>query len=244
MQSQWTISTNYFWLSTSTVYHDTDLRNGLEHSNLKYLWLLPFYLIYTTRNNDKRIELMKDLHIIHFKRKTSEIFDRWLHCIVQFDKNRLVQTNRHESLYIDEQLYVKCWKRMVMHGSIYIIFVVVVIVTTDHDRRSVDHCLGVGHRFGAHEQILIFILSDDCLILDVGRPLWQENGSVICGAIISGTSGKGWIHIFTLLWDSPTWRARSPYFYHPGTEWSSYNLGQCVVFSSPLKSHRAMVEVF
>jgi hypothetical protein len=45
-------------------------------------------------------------------------------------------------------------------------------------------CLGVRHPFGAHDQILIFsFLSDNCLVLDVGCSLLQQDGSVICSAI-------------------------------------------------------------
>jgi hypothetical protein len=43
--------------------------------------------------------------------------------------------------------------------------------------------LGVGHPSGAHEQILICSsLSDNCLVLDVGRSPWREDGSVIYSA--------------------------------------------------------------
>jgi hypothetical protein len=42
----------------------------------------------------------------------------------------------------------------------------------------------------------------------------------------------------------PTWRARSPYLYPPGTEWLSYNLRRWVPFLSPPTASRATVEVF
>jgi hypothetical protein len=42
----------------------------------------------------------------------------------------------------------------------------------------------------------------------------------------------------------PTWRARSPYLYSPGTGWPIYTTGYWVSFSSPLTTRRAMVEVF
>jgi hypothetical protein len=38
-------------------------------------------------------------------------------------------------------------------------------------------CFGVGLPSVAHDQI--FIRSDDCGFLDVGHPLWREDGSVI-----------------------------------------------------------------
>jgi hypothetical protein len=36
----------------------------------------------------------------------------------------------------------------------------------------------------------------------------------------------------------PTWRARSPYLYPPGTGWPSYTPGHCVQFMSPLTTRR------
>jgi hypothetical protein len=42
----------------------------------------------------------------------------------------------------------------------------------------------------------------------------------------------------------PTWSARSPYLYPPGTGWSSFTPGHWVSFSSPLTTHRTTVEVF
>jgi hypothetical protein len=37
-----------------------------------------------------------------------------------------------------------------------------------------------------------------------------------------------------LVWDAPTWRARFPYLYPPGTWWPSYTPGHWVPFLSPL----------
>jgi hypothetical protein len=42
----------------------------------------------------------------------------------------------------------------------------------------------------------------------------------------------------------PTWRARSPYLYPPGTGWPSYTPGHWVPFLSPLTTRRATAEVF
>jgi hypothetical protein len=42
----------------------------------------------------------------------------------------------------------------------------------------------------------------------------------------------------------PTWRARSPYLYPPGTGWSSYTPRYWVPFSSPPTTRRAMGEIF
>jgi hypothetical protein len=46
-------------------------------------------------------------------------------------------------------------------------------------------CLGVGHPFGAHDQIFFFPFSCQkiALVFVLGRPLWREEGSVICSAI-------------------------------------------------------------
>jgi hypothetical protein len=77
-------------------------------------------------------------------------------------------------------------------------------------------------------------LSDDCWILDVGHPLWREDGSVI--------------YLYNCFWalpeqsllgrspaDSPTWRARSSYLYPPGTGWPSYTSGHWVSFCRLLR---------
>jgi hypothetical protein len=50
--------------------------------------------------------------------------------------------------------------------------------------------------------------------------------------------------LLSQIWDSPTWRARSPYLYPPGTRWSSYTLRHWVPFSSPRTTHMATVEIF
>jgi hypothetical protein len=44
-------------------------------------------------------------------------------------------------------------------------------------------CLGVGHPFGAHDQILLpvgTLLSEICGLVSMGRPLWREDWSAIC----------------------------------------------------------------
>jgi hypothetical protein len=41
----------------------------------------------------------------------------------------------------------------------------------------------------------------------------------------------------------PTWKARSPYWYHPATGWPSYTLGHWVPFSSPLATRKATVRL-
>jgi hypothetical protein len=50
---------------------------------------------------------------------------------------------------------------------------------------------------------------------------------------------------FTVSSESPpTWMARFPYLYRPGTGWPSYTPGHWVPFTSSLTTRRARVEVF
>jgi hypothetical protein len=96
-------------------------------------------------------------------------------------------------------------------------------------------------------------LSDKCGFLDVGRTLWREDGSVIysykCSwalpeQLLSSPSPAEHDHIFYgLIWEPPTWRARSPYSYPPGTGWTTYTPRHRVSFSSPLTTLRATAEV-
>jgi hypothetical protein len=57
--------------------------------------------------------------------------------------------------------------------------------------------LGVGHAFGAHDQIFLFpfFCLTIALFFVLGRPLWREDGSVICSAICSGQSRRGLLTI-------------------------------------------------
>jgi hypothetical protein len=61
-------------------------------------------------------------------------------------------------------------------------------------------CLGVGHPFGAHDQILLFLLfcRKMALLFVLGRPLWREDGSVICSAICQWSESRS-THDHTLL---------------------------------------------
>jgi hypothetical protein len=57
-----------------------------------------------------------------------------------------------------------------------------------YDWRSVSQsvCLGFGHLFGAHDQILLFpffFCRKIALIIILGHILWRKDGSVICSAI-------------------------------------------------------------
>jgi hypothetical protein len=72
-------------------------------------------------------------------------------------------------------------------------------VTTDG--QSV--CLGIQYLCGTWDQVLLrvgMLLSEICGLVSVGRPLWREDGSVIC-SIISRTEP---VTIpYCLMWDSP-----------------------------------------
>jgi hypothetical protein len=50
--------------------------------------------------------------------------------------------------------------------------------------------------------------------------------------------------IVPMLETTPTWSARSPHLYPPGTGWPRYTPGHWVPFLSPLTTRRATVEVF
>jgi hypothetical protein len=98
-----------------------------------------------------------------------------------------------------------------------------------YDRRSVGQSILVSStHLGPKTR---FLLSDSCGFVDVGRPLWREDGFVFykycCPLLrksISGPSPAGLMPIFYWLrFETPrTWRARSPYLYPPGTGWSNY----------------------
>jgi hypothetical protein len=66
------------------------------------------------------------------------------------------------------------------------------------DRQSL--CLGVGHLFGAHHQILLFsfFCRKIVLLFVMERPLWREDGSVICSAICQWSESQR-IHNHILL---------------------------------------------
>jgi hypothetical protein len=52
-------------------------------------------------------------------------------------------------------------------------------------------------------------------------------------------------HFYCLRLETPpTWRARYPYLYSPGTRWPSYTPRHWVPFSSPPTIRRATIEIF
>jgi hypothetical protein len=69
----------------------------------------------------------------------------------------------------------------------------------------------------------------------MGRPLWREDGTVVYNCcwpspaqLFSGSSPEGIMTIFYCLRleTPPTWRARSPYLYPPGTGFPFHRLVQ------------------
>jgi hypothetical protein len=69
-------------------------------------------------------------------------------------------------------------------------------------------------------------------LLHVGPPLWREDGSVTCSEITHRLESRR-KHNHKLLSNlsfHPTWRARSPYLYPPGTGWLSYTPEHWVPF--------------
>jgi hypothetical protein len=107
-----------------------------------------------------------------------------------------------------------------------------------YDRRSVGQSVLVSStHLGLTTRFLL--LSGTCGFVDVDRSLWRENRSAVyncCwsspGQSISGPSPWGLVTIFYCLRieTPPTWRARSPYLYSPGTGWPSYTLRHWEVF--------------
>jgi hypothetical protein len=112
---------------------------------------------------------------------------------------------------------------------------------------SWPNCLGVGLLFGVHDQIFFFSVWQL-------RVSWCGVPSLTRGQVcnLPCQSSHSWVWVpqnswpyFTVSFQTlPTWRARSPYLYPPGTGWSSYISGYWVPFMSPLTTHRATVEVF
>jgi hypothetical protein len=99
-----------------------------------------------------------------------------------------------------------------------------------YDRRSVGlSVLEWSTHLGLTTRFLV--LSDSCRYVDAGRSFWREDMSVVyddCwlspAQSFSGPSSVELATIFDCLRFEtlPTWRARFPYLYPPGTEWPSY----------------------
>jgi hypothetical protein len=63
-------------------------------------------------------------------------------------------------------------------------------------------CLGVGHPFGAHDQIVLFpfFCRKIALLFALRRPLWRQDGSVICSPICQWSESRR-THNHTLLFN-------------------------------------------
>jgi hypothetical protein len=65
-----------------------------------------------------------------------------------------------------------------------------------------------------HDPILNCLLSDNCLLLCVGHPLWREDGCVVCSAITHFSTSRRTLNHSLLSSETPqTWRARYLYLY-------------------------------
>jgi hypothetical protein len=111
--------------------------------------------------------------------------------------------------------------------------------------------LGVKPILGPKSRFLL--LSGSWGFVDLGSPLWREDGSVFynccwssLGQSFSGPSPTGNLTIFYCLrFKTPvTGTVRSRFLYPPLTEWPSYTSRYRVPFSSPPKTRRATVALF
>jgi hypothetical protein len=117
-------------------------------------------------------------------------------------------------------------------------------------------CLGVrlpSGDYGAYGQICCF-LSDDCGFLDVGYPLWQEDGSVIylynCfwalpeQSLVGRSSAELTITFYCLIRDSPNLEGQVPVFISPRKRVAQLYPWALGSLLSPRTTRRAMVVVF
>jgi hypothetical protein len=110
------------------------------------------------------------------------------------------------------------WLSSKSHGQSY--------VTTEGQSASLS---SVMHTFGVEDYI--FITSDSWGFVDLGRPLCREDVSVVYNCCwvspAQPFSGTGRAGLMTILYclrfeTPPTWKARFPYLYPPGTGWPIY----------------------
>jgi hypothetical protein len=113
--------------------------------------------------------------------------------------------------------------------------------------------LGVKHPSGAYDQIFITVRQLRVCWLGGRGSLWRGDGFAVYNCCWSspaqsflGPSTAGLVTTFYCLRfeTPPTWRARSPYLYPPGTGWPSYTPRHWVPLSSPLTTRRDTMEVF
>jgi hypothetical protein len=111
---------------------------------------------------------------------------------------------------------------------------------------SIPVCLGVGSPTGFHDHIFINVghLRSSCC----GTPSltrWRVCNLLVQFTVTRIQVPQNSLPYFTVSFDTPpTWRARFPYLYLPGTGWPSYTPGQWVPVLSPLITRSATVEVF
>jgi hypothetical protein len=112
-------------------------------------------------------------------------------------------------------------------------------------------CLGVKPSAGVQHQILIPVRR--LRVCWVGAPSLTRGWVCFCNCCWAllvqsflGQSPAGLLTIFYGLRSHtpPSWRARSPYLYPPGTGWPSYIPRHWVPFSSPPATRRDTGEVF
>jgi hypothetical protein len=93
-----------------------------------------------------------------------------------------------------------------------------------NDRRSIGQSVLVSStHLGLTTRFLL--LPDSCGFVDVGRPLWRENGSSVyncCWSSPAQSFSGSESPLLSQFRDSLTWRARSPYLYPPWTGWLNY----------------------
>jgi hypothetical protein len=133
----------------------------------------------------------------------------------------------------------RCWSESVKSSKIC------------YDRRSGDQPTLVSS-IRPGPKITFLLLSDRCGFVDVRRPLWRQDRSVIYNcwwsSLAQSFSGPGIVGLITVFccfrFETPqTWRARSPYLYLLRTGWLSYFPRHLNPFSSPPTTRRATVDV-
>jgi hypothetical protein len=109
-------------------------------------------------------------------------------------------------------------------------------------RPTVSHPVFLGVKLPSELTTIYLVLSVSCGFVDKGRSLWLENVSTVynCGWYSPAQSflSLSPAVLVTIFYcrkfeTPPTWRARSPYLYLPGTGWPSFTPRHWVPVSSP-----------
>jgi hypothetical protein len=112
-------------------------------------------------------------------------------------------------------------------------------------------CSGIKPHLGPKTRFLL--LSDSCGFVDVGLPLWWENGSVVYNCCWSSPAqsfsapspaGLNDHILLSQIRESYNLEGQVPVFLSPETGRPSYTPMHWVPLSSPPKTRRATVEVF